>query len=492
MLVLDLANNHDGSLMHGKRIVDLAHQALSESKFDIAIKFQYRNLPDFIHPDFRKRTDIKYVNRFLSTHLNWDSFIELKEYIKSAGFLTACTPFDNFSVQKIIEHQFDILKIASVSFTDWPLLEELQEWNGPIIMSTAGVDYFDMDRVVTFMQNRKKQIALMHCVAAYPSADSDLQLNRLSSIKERYKTIPIGYSTHENPKNMIAASIAIAKGAVILERHIGSEEDGHSLNSYSSSAMDLRNWHNTIKNAIEMCGSNQANLVVNNEEQKALHGLRRYIFAQNRIRKGNQISPSDVFFAVPGGQSGLPANYFGRYQIFVASEDISIGEPLTTENVKTSNLEDEIVQIRLEISNLIKNSGAIHPHETTLEISQHYGFDRFRDYGVCMLTIVNREYCKKLLISLPGQTHPDMYHAIKDETFLMLYGTARVKLGSEVFDMKAGDLVSIPPNTLHGFSTSTGCVIEEVSSSHSTSDSFYLDDEITRNKNRKTFVKHWF
>jgi N-acetylneuraminate synthase len=157
LLILDLANNHDGSLQHGKRIVDLTHETLSQSKYQIAIKFQYRDLPEFIHPNFRERMDIKYVNRFLSTKLDWDSFFELKEYIKSAGFLTACTPFDSYSVGKIVEHEFDILKVASASFTDWPLLEAIQVWNGPTVLSTAGATYSDIDRVVTFMQNRKKE-----------------------------------------------------------------------------------------------------------------------------------------------------------------------------------------------------------------------------------------------------------------------------------------------------------------------------------------------
>ena len=53
LLILDLANNHNGSLDHGKRIIDEIATAVSGTGFQVAIKFQFRDLPNFIHPDFR-------------------------------------------------------------------------------------------------------------------------------------------------------------------------------------------------------------------------------------------------------------------------------------------------------------------------------------------------------------------------------------------------------------------------------------------------------
>ena len=40
--------------------------------FKFAFKFQYRDLDTFIHPDFRNRTDIKYVKRFMETNITGD------------------------------------------------------------------------------------------------------------------------------------------------------------------------------------------------------------------------------------------------------------------------------------------------------------------------------------------------------------------------------------------------------------------------------------
>ena len=42
----------------------------------------------------------------------------------STMVLSYVMPFDENSVDLIEEHNFDIIKIGSCSFTDWPLLEK--------------------------------------------------------------------------------------------------------------------------------------------------------------------------------------------------------------------------------------------------------------------------------------------------------------------------------------------------------------------------------
>ncbi|MCK1975388.1 N-acetylneuraminate synthase family protein, partial [Bacillus safensis] len=73
------------------------------------------------------------------------------------------------SVERIVADGFDILKIASCSFTDWPLLETIGATDLPVIGSTAGIALDDLDNVVAFMRNRQKDFALMACVAQYPT-----------------------------------------------------------------------------------------------------------------------------------------------------------------------------------------------------------------------------------------------------------------------------------------------------------------------------------
>jgi sialic acid synthase SpsE/mannose-6-phosphate isomerase-like protein (cupin superfamily) len=491
LLILDLANNHNGSLEHGKKIIAEIAKLKNPQKYPVAVKFQYRDLPNFIHPEFRARRDLKYVDRFLSTMLTWDEFKELKDYATSLGLLTACTPFDEFSVSKIMEHNFDILKIASASITDWGLLEAIDAWSGPIVASTAGVTYFEIDRVVAFLKNRNKDFALMHCVAAYPTSDSDLQLNRISRLRERYLDLPIGYSTHEDPKNLIAAPLALANGAVILERHVGLEGEGVSLNQYSTEVSNLNTWIQTLVEANSMLGAKNSWEIVNDSEQEALRGLRRYAFAKQEILKGTKVEPGHVFYAIPGEPGQIQANDLGKYESFIAAATIKPNEPILFSNVNHDSTEDKIFAIRDSILKLIQESGVSVPRNAVLEISHHYGLEKFDEFGVCMITVINRGYCKKLLLLLPGQTHPPMYHKQKDETFFLVYGDAKLLLDHSEVAFNLGDTAVIPPTKIHAMSTKNGAIIEEVSSTHMLDDSFYLDDAITQNTSRKTFVQYW-
>ena len=491
LLIFDMANNHNGSLSHGKTIIDDIASVTGLSQFHYAIKFQYRNLPGFIHPNFRERRDLKYVDRFLSTLLTWEDFVELKEYAASKGFLTACTPFDEFSVKKIVEHEFDILKIASASFTDWSLLESIEEWKGPIVASTAGVRVSDIDRVVSFLTNRSASFALMHCVAAYPTQDKDLQLNRISSLRERYHGVPIGYSTHEDPQNMLAAPIALSKGAVILERHVGSEANGSKLNKYSSPVNTLNEWIASLTKSIQMLGGSNPWTVTNADEDEALSGLRRYAFAKRDLPIGHTLNSTDVYFAIPGAPGGIQANDLGKYKKVTLKTALMQDEAITNECIDIYSNESAILQIRKQILEMIQLSGVTVPQNSVLEISHHLGLERFHEIGTCMITVVNREYCKKLLFLLPGQTHPPMYHKKKDETFFLLWGSMSLNLDGAISQLRVGDTAEINPGVVHGMSSDSGAIVEEVSSTHLGSDSFYLDEQIMLNPNRKTYVRYW-
>ena len=491
LIIFDLANNHNGSIDHGKSIISDIAESIKDCGLLAAVKFQYRDLPDYIHKDFQNRLDLKYVNRFLTTQLSWSDFIELKNFASSLGLLTACTPFDELSTKKVIEHGFDILKIASASFTDWSLLESIADWNGPIVASTAGADVAEIDRVVTFLRNRNKDFALMHCVASYPTKDSNLNLGRIIRLKNRYQDIPIGYSTHEDPNNLIAGPMAIAGGAVILERHVGSSSHGQQINAYSSEKNQMGSWIRSLNDAIRMYGQTAPFTVRDETELASLKSLRRHVYAKREISEGESFGVKDVYFAVPGLDSQFTANEFGKYSRFVAREKILVNTPISVENSDVRVEDSKIFAIRDKVLTLLRNSGQVVPNNSELEISHHYGIQNFDKFGSCMITIVNRSYCKKLIFVQAGQIHPKMFHKIKDETFFLLYGDLTLELNESEIFMKEGETVSIPPGAIHGFRSNRGAVVEEVSSTHKSDDSFYIDEEINLNMSRKTVVHYW-
>jgi sialic acid synthase SpsE len=212
LFIFEMANNHAGDVEHGKRIIRELKAVCANypAAFQFAIKFQYRNLDTFIHPYYQDRKDLPYVKRFSETRLSEEDYKALKDEATNQGFRTICTPFDELSVDLIEKHQYEIIKVASCSFTDWPLLERIAKSDRPIIASTAGASLEEMDRVVSFLEHREKKLCLMHCVGAYPTVRAHLQLNQLDLLRKRYPEVTIGFSTHEEPSNVDSIKIAIA------------------------------------------------------------------------------------------------------------------------------------------------------------------------------------------------------------------------------------------------------------------------------------------
>ena len=150
LYVLDLANNHFGDLNHAKKIVDKFSLIIKKFKINACIKFQFRDLDTYIHPNFQNKKKNKFVKRFSSTRLHKKELKQLFMYIKNKGIKTCCTPFDEKSIDIIEEFKFDYLKIASVSSNDWTLMERAVENNIPKIISTGGRKLSDIDKIVSF------------------------------------------------------------------------------------------------------------------------------------------------------------------------------------------------------------------------------------------------------------------------------------------------------------------------------------------------------
>ena len=184
LFIFEMANNHMGDVSHGKRIIEEFSRVKDRYPlFDYGMKFQFRDMDTFIHPDYKNRVDLKYVKRFQETDLTDDQFLELKKMAEDHGFIPICTGFDEASIDRIEKMNFPIIKIASCSFTDWPLLNRIAETNVPLIASTAGSTTDEIDNVVSFFLNRKKDLTIMHCVGEYPTSGRNLQLNQLKYLK---------------------------------------------------------------------------------------------------------------------------------------------------------------------------------------------------------------------------------------------------------------------------------------------------------------------
>ncbi|MBU6392008.1 MAG: N-acetylneuraminate synthase family protein, partial [Planctomycetes bacterium] len=401
------------------------------------------------------------------------------------------TPFDENSVDRIERHGFDIIKIASCSMTDWPLLEKIVKTEKPIIASTGGASLADIDKVITFLEHRKKEFCVMHCVGEYPTRKGNLQLNQIDMLKKRYPEEPIGYSTHESPDNFDAIKIAVTKGAAAFERHVGIATDKYTLNDYSSNPSQVKEWLAAAKETLVMCGVADVRMEISEKERSDLRGLQRGVFAKRRIAKGERINPSNTFFAIPNTDNQVLANDMSKYMEYLAVSDIEEHRPVLMNDVTARNLRERVLEIISSISRIVADSRISLPDKVDFELSHHYGIEKFEEWGAAIINCINREYCKKLIILISGQNHPVHHHVKKEETFHVLYGDVTLNLNGIEKEYKAGDMVVVERGVKHSFRSNGGAIFEEISTTHYVGDSYYEDEQILKNTNRKTEMTFW-
>ena len=488
-----MANNHSGDVEHGKKIIDTYSEICKKynSHFEFVFKFQYRDLETFIRKDMAGNFNIPLIKRFSETKLLNSEFKQLISFCKLKNLGTMVTPFDEKSVDNLIDHDVDFIKIASCSFGDWPLLEKIASCDKKIIASCAGAEEKVIELVVSFFQNRKKYFLLQHCVGEYPTPYKNLNVAQINYLKNKFPDIEIGFSSHEDPSSIDIAPIALALGAKSFEKHVALETNEIKKNKYSTSPQEFENWINQLSKSIEIMGEADIRYKPTENEALSLRKLQRGVFLKSNIKAGDTITEKDIYFAFPPSDGQLTANNFSKYCQFIVKEDLSKDAPILLDKLNIKNFREEILEIARKVVNLLKESKITCPKFADLEISHHYGIEKFSEYGLTMITVVNREYCKKILILLPGQSHPEQYHKLKEETFHVLWGSGKIKLNDVERKMNVGDVIVVEPETKHFFCTKNGIVLEEISSTHIKEDSFYTDSEIHKNSNRKTFLTHW-
>jgi len=491
LFIFEMANNHQGKVDHGLKIIEAMGRIRRRHGIHAAVKFQYRDLDSFIHPAYRNRTDVKHIPRFLETRLTDEHFRRMVEAVREQEMVVVVTPFDEASVEKCVEHGVEVLKLASCSADDWPLIEAMAQTGKPIIASTGGVTIYEIDNLASFFHHRNVDFALLHCVGLYPTKNHEVNMGFLTRLHYRYPGVPIGYSGHEDPDNVDVVAAAVSRGAAILERHVGLAADGIKLNAYSMNPEQTDAWVQAALRARVINGGGNGKQTTQ-AELDSLLSLKRGVFAARPIRKGERINRSDVFFAMPCAAGQTTSGDFGRLRVvYTASRDYKPDEGIC----ERSDV-DQMVEIRRIIHDakgMLSEAHLVLADDDEIELSHHYGIEKFRHTGALIVNVVNREYCKKLILVFPAQRHPNHRHKLKEETFQLIWGDLEVNLNGIAIQMKRGQKLLIERGTWHSFTSRNGAIFEEVSTTHVKGDSYYEDERISQldPMQRKTVLQGW-
>jgi sialic acid synthase SpsE len=300
LFVLEMANNHLGKLERGLAIVDRFSKIVRFNNAVATIKIQLRDVNTLIHANYRQREDIRYIKKTIQTAMPAESYATLVNAVRKSGCIPSATPFDETSVDLCVNLGIQIIKLASSDLNDWFLIEKIAKTRKPVIASTGGSSLKDIDDLVTFFENRNIPLAINHCVSLYPTEDSELELNQVDFLRNRYPHVTVGFSTHEYHSWDASMYIAYAKGARTFERHIDIADDGVQVSPYCSTPAQIDAWFKAFRHAKEMCGGgSQTKRVPPLTEITYLDALVRGVYARQDLPVGTALSDDDVYLAIP-------------------------------------------------------------------------------------------------------------------------------------------------------------------------------------------------
>lgn len=347
LFVLELANNHWGSLERGRKIVTDFSRVVRYNNVRAAIKLQFRDIDSFIHPSARTRTDVRYIKKTMETRLSREQLSNLVDHIRQSNCIAMATPFDEESVDFCQELNLPIIKIASSDINDWVLIEKIAKTKKPVIASTGGSSLKDMDDLVTFFENRSIPLALNHCVSLYPSEDNDLELNQIDFLKRRYPGVTVGLSTHEHEDWTSSVTIAYAKGARTFERHIDIEDNGVSVSPYCTLPEQCDTWFRAFNKTKEMCGAaGSQKRIPGHAEIEYLDALVRGVYAARDLEVGRKLKDGDYFMAIPLLQGQLSCRELIEGEVL--SKPLASGAPLMLDGVDTPYARNAQMRARIE------------------------------------------------------------------------------------------------------------------------------------------------
>ena len=216
-VIAEIGLNHNGDVEIAKRLIDVAARAGAN-----AVKFQKRT-PEIATPEHMRdvpretpwgtMTYLEYRHR---VEFGRDEYIEVGDYATMQGLDWFASPWDVPSVEFLEDLNVAAHKVASASLTDTELVEALRETGKPIILSTGMSTMEQIDTAMGVLNTDR--VILMHATSTYPMEPDEANLRMISTLRDRFAGVPVGYSGHERGLQISLAAVAL--GAVAVERHI--------------------------------------------------------------------------------------------------------------------------------------------------------------------------------------------------------------------------------------------------------------------------------
>jgi N-acetylneuraminate synthase len=324
-IVAEMSGNHNGDIGRALALIDAAKAAGAD-----AVKFQTYTADtitiDHDGPGFLIESGLwrgrRLYELYHEAHTPWEWHEKLFERARSVGIIAFSSVFDSTAIELLERLDAPAYKIASFELIDLPLIEVVARTGRPIIASTGLASPAEIEEAVAAIQRAgARRPVLLHCVSAYPTPATEMNLATIADLGRRYRCL-VGLSDHTLSTPVSVAAVAL--GACLIEKHFTlTRADGGPDAAFSLEADELARLVTDCRTAWEALGSVRYDDVPS-EAMARDHRRSLYIVAD--MAAGDRLSPENVRSIRPG--LGLPPRHLPEVLGRRATRPLKRGMPL--------------------------------------------------------------------------------------------------------------------------------------------------------------------
>ncbi|HUS00525.1 MAG TPA: N-acetylneuraminate synthase family protein [Chitinophagaceae bacterium] len=284
-IIAEIAQGYEGDINITKRFVKLAKLCGADG-----IKFQIFEAEELCLPNY------KYYDLFKSLYIEPEEWKKIIALCNDIGLEFYADIFGTTTLQWMLDAGISGIKIHSTDVKNYKLLTLLKDKNIRIILGVGGSTLEEIETAIKYLG--KNEIIAMSGFQAEPNLIEDIELNKLSIIKERFK-LPVGYADHIDVKTPLSKSLpamAVLMGADYIEKHLTIERDFLQIEDYISALNpnEFIEMVNSIREVENFPDPHNYQFELTDREKTYRKNSKKMILADKDIPEGAIISESDV------------------------------------------------------------------------------------------------------------------------------------------------------------------------------------------------------
>ncbi len=297
-IVAEIGFNHNGDLDLAKKMIkSAAVNGADAVKFQTFIGEELVSRKHIVNDPDNNGQQVPLYQFFKRYELKREDYHELFAFAEKLDVPMFSTPFDESSLDMLVEMGMPAVKVASCDLTYHPFLKQVARKGLPVVLSSGMGTVDEIEQALDIIRGEgNDRVVLLHCVSNYPSHHEEMNLRCLASLRDRFR-VPVGLSDHS--LDNLSSVVASALGAVMIEKHFTVDRNLPGADqSISMEPDDLLDLKDTTLSVHKILGGKSK--TIQPSEIPVKEQARRSLIAREDLEPGMVITPEMISFKRPG------------------------------------------------------------------------------------------------------------------------------------------------------------------------------------------------